>query len=162
MSISQIITAIGFPVLIVALIPLRWKLLPRLFIKHELEVIDCLTATGDVVLASLGGSLEMPEARREGKKQHGPGDVEAGAVGATGWMLWEDDQNLRKRPRERSAGVVVDGGPITRRRSSIGSTRGRPPPRSPERSAGMVIGGDSGAVTRRRPSVGSTRERDRR
>jgi len=54
-AISQTIAAIGFPVLIIALIPLRWKLLPRFFTLDELRVLDAPTADSDVVLASLGG-----------------------------------------------------------------------------------------------------------
>jgi len=46
---------IGFPVLICALIPLRWNLLPRLFSVRELRIMDSLTADNEVVLATLGG-----------------------------------------------------------------------------------------------------------
>ncbi|KAL8787079.1 MAG: hypothetical protein Q9213_002421 [Squamulea squamosa] len=60
-AISQTIAAIGFPVLIIALIPLRWKLLPKMFTAKELDVLDALTADNEVVLASLGGAPEMPE-----------------------------------------------------------------------------------------------------
>jgi hypothetical protein len=54
-TISQTIAAIGFPVLIIALIPLRTFLMPRWFTKHELSVLDALTANNKSVLASLGG-----------------------------------------------------------------------------------------------------------
>ncbi|KAJ9616174.1 uncharacterized protein PV06_11453 [Exophiala oligosperma] len=156
-AISQTIAAVGFPVLIIALIPIRWKLLPRLFTKHELEVMDCLTATGDVVLASLGGRPEMPEARRERTKKQLQRDVEAGAAGLAGGMLREDDVDLRMRSRERSTGMGIDGGAITRRRSSIGSGRARHTLGSPSRSAETGIGENGGTVTRR-SSVRSTRE----
>lgn len=132
-SISQTIAAIGFPVLIVALIPLRWIVLPRLFTKHELEVMDSLTATGAVVLASLGGQPEMPEARLHREKQNGDAtDVEQ----RQGPVCTEDDQHTGKdddnglRLREWSShkGLGGDGGAITRRRSSVGSRD--PPARS--------------------------------
>ena len=64
-AISQTIGAIGFPVIILSLIPLRWNLMPRWFSREELSMMDSLTADGDVVLASLGGKPEMPEVRRE-------------------------------------------------------------------------------------------------
>ncbi|KAL8954432.1 MAG: hypothetical protein Q9193_007250, partial [Seirophora villosa] len=64
-AISQTIAAIGFPVLIVALIPFRWLIMPRLFERRELEVLDRLTATNEIVLVSLGGRPEMPEERKE-------------------------------------------------------------------------------------------------
>lgn len=139
-AISQTIAAIGFPVLIVALIPLRWKLLPRLFTRHELEVMDCLTATGDVVLASLGGRPQMPEAVRENERQQGSRDVEVGAAELSGGILREDDGDWHKRSRDRSSGIGIDGGAITRRRSSIGSTRERTSLSSPQRTAGNVNG----------------------
>ncbi|KAL9007906.1 MAG: hypothetical protein Q9173_006914 [Seirophora scorigena] len=64
-AISQTIAAIGFPVLIVALIPFRWVVMPRLFERRELQVLDRFTATNEVVLVSLGGRPEMPEEKRE-------------------------------------------------------------------------------------------------
>ncbi|KAF2222880.1 HCO3 transporter family-domain-containing protein [Elsinoe ampelina] len=64
-AISQTIGAIGFPIIILSLIPLRWKVYPRWFTREELEIMDNLTADADVVLASVGGRPEMPEVKRE-------------------------------------------------------------------------------------------------
>lgn len=75
-AISQTIGAIGFPVLIMALIPLRWVVLPRLFSVKELRILDQLTATGEMVHVSLGGVPEMSEVRRE--RERG-GDLERSA-----------------------------------------------------------------------------------
>ncbi|KAI9881518.1 MAG: hypothetical protein M1830_000081 [Pleopsidium flavum] len=61
-AISQTIAAI---VLICALIPLRWNILPRLFSARELGVLDALTADNEVVLATLGGKPRMPEVKGE-------------------------------------------------------------------------------------------------
>ncbi|KAL1952691.1 hypothetical protein VTO42DRAFT_4443 [Malbranchea cinnamomea] len=58
-AISQTIAAIGFPVLICAMIPLRVSFVPRWFSAHELAVMDELTANNKVVLASLGGAPEL-------------------------------------------------------------------------------------------------------
>ncbi|KAK6858093.1 hco3 transporter family [Apiospora arundinis] len=55
-AISQTIAAIGFPVLIILLIPLRTHLMPRWFLLSELEVLDDFTCTNKQVLASLGGA----------------------------------------------------------------------------------------------------------
>merc|ERR1712000_540454 len=68
-AIGQTIAAIGFPVLIVALIPLRWKVMPRLFSRDELEIMDNMTATNEVVLVSLGGRPELPEVIMEKEKE---------------------------------------------------------------------------------------------
>lgn len=67
-AISQTIGAIGFPVIIISLIPLRWVVMPHLFTRRELAVMDALTADSDVVLSSLGGKPEMPEVRLEREK----------------------------------------------------------------------------------------------
>ena len=73
-AISQTVAAIGFPVIIMALIPLRWVLMPRWFSAHELKIMDSLTADGEVVMVSLGGLPQMPEDRLAKQK----GDVEKG------------------------------------------------------------------------------------
>ncbi|KAK0129757.1 hypothetical protein ONS96_000312 [Cadophora gregata f. sp. sojae] len=59
-AISQTIAAIGFPVLVCALIPFRWKTMPRWFTVKELEIMDDLTANNEVVLASFGGAPNLP------------------------------------------------------------------------------------------------------
>ncbi|KAI9676996.1 MAG: hypothetical protein M1817_006835 [Caeruleum heppii] len=72
-AISQTIAAIGFPVLICALIPLRWKILPSMFSVKELSILDALTADNAVVLASLGGKPEMPALKDEDGGNSGRG-----------------------------------------------------------------------------------------
>lgn len=57
-AISQTVAAVGFPVLICALIPLRWVVFKRLFTEAELTAMDGLTADNPVVLASFGGRPE--------------------------------------------------------------------------------------------------------
>ncbi|KAI1342216.1 HCO3 transporter family-domain-containing protein [Xylariaceae sp. FL0016] len=88
-AISQTIAAIGFPVLIIALIPLRTALVPRWFTLHELEVLDDLTATNKAVLASLGGAPTLPEQsrpedwgleRRRSESMHGVHRQRVGSV----------------------------------------------------------------------------------
>ena len=60
-AVSHTLAAIGFPVLIILLIPLRIFLIPRWFSLAELRVLDEFTATSSVVLRSLGGKPELPE-----------------------------------------------------------------------------------------------------
>jgi hypothetical protein len=64
--------ALGFPVLIIALIPLRWNILPMMFTAKELRVLDAPTADNDVVLASLGGKPRMPKDMDEGAESESP------------------------------------------------------------------------------------------
>lgn len=70
-GMSQTIAAIGFPVLITALIPLRWKILPMMFTAEELRIMDAPTADNDVVLASLGGKprLHADSKARDGETE---------------------------------------------------------------------------------------------
>ncbi|KAF4544152.1 Hco3- transporter family protein [Lasiodiplodia theobromae] len=88
-AISQTIAAIGFPVLICAMIPLRTHVLPKVFTRHELEVLDDLTANNSAVLASLGGAPTLPEnatpdnygvEKRYHEKGHGVERQRAGSI----------------------------------------------------------------------------------
>ncbi|KAK2749940.1 hco3 transporter family protein [Colletotrichum kahawae] len=64
-AISHTLAAIGFPVLIILLIPMRVVLVPRWFTQKELQILDDFTATNKIVLASLGGKPGLPEGSRE-------------------------------------------------------------------------------------------------
>ncbi|KAE9580193.1 putative transporter [Colletotrichum fructicola] len=64
-AISHTLAAIGFPVLIILLIPMRVVLVPRWFTQKELQILDDFTATNKMVLASLGGKPGLPEGSRE-------------------------------------------------------------------------------------------------
>ncbi|PGH26751.1 hypothetical protein AJ80_01515 [Polytolypa hystricis UAMH7299] len=88
-AISQTIAAIGFPILICLLIPLRVVFLPRWFTVKELEVMDDLTANNKVVLASLGGAPTLPSGtraedygleRKYSEQKHGVPRQRAGSV----------------------------------------------------------------------------------
>lgn len=77
-AISQTIAAIGFPVLIIALIPLRTFLMPKWFTVHELVALDALTANNPAVLVSFGGTpAEMKNLEQESDNSlKAAGDVE--------------------------------------------------------------------------------------
>lgn len=53
-AISQTIAGIGFPVIIILMIPCRVYVLPRLFSREELETLDAPTADAPAVMASIG------------------------------------------------------------------------------------------------------------
>ncbi|KAI9899813.1 hypothetical protein N3K66_006274 [Trichothecium roseum] len=67
-AVSNTVAAVGFPVLIMLSIPLRIIVMPHWFTLRELRILDDFTATGEVVLASLGGRPRLREERK-------PGDV---------------------------------------------------------------------------------------
>lgn len=60
-AISQTLGAIGFPVIILLLLPLRWTLMLRWFSPEDLHRLDNPTADADVVLESFGGRPEVME-----------------------------------------------------------------------------------------------------
>lgn len=54
-AITQTVAAVGFPIFIFALIPLRALVLPRIFRPEELDVLDAPTAS-DFTMEGIGGS----------------------------------------------------------------------------------------------------------
>lgn len=99
-AISQTIGAIGFPVLITSLIPFRWLIMPKLFSVEELEVLDAPTADNPVVLVSMGGQPELPEARikREMGEGSSPGSSENDVTGASTDVEGQrDGEKVRQR-----------------------------------------------------------------
>ena len=54
-AITQTVAAVGFPVFILALIPMRALLLPKLFRPEELDVLDAPTAS-DFTMEGIGGA----------------------------------------------------------------------------------------------------------
>ncbi|RYO85992.1 hypothetical protein DL764_009077 [Monosporascus ibericus] len=88
-AISHTIAAIGFPVIIMLLMPMRILVLPRWFRLEELQVLDDFTATNKMVLASLGGKPALPEhskeedwglERQRSEKRHGVPRQRAGSL----------------------------------------------------------------------------------
>jgi hypothetical protein len=106
-GISQTIAAIGFPVIVTALIPFRVHVIPKLFSRRELEILDALTATNDVVLASLGGKPVMREEMVGGSGSEGlEGETEKEENGSgSGKGNPMDDAGLRGRAAVLGAGT---------------------------------------------------------
>lgn len=86
-AISQTIAAIGFPVLIIALIPLRTFLIPRWFSEHELSVLDALTADNPTVLVSFGGT---------------PSGLKGGSMSEEGQSSGRDEEESGMEKNDRS------------------------------------------------------------
>ncbi|PHH77630.1 hypothetical protein CDD80_401 [Ophiocordyceps camponoti-rufipedis] len=53
-AVTQTVAAVGFPIFIIALIPVRAKLLPLIFRPEELAVLDAPTAS-DFIMEGIGG-----------------------------------------------------------------------------------------------------------
>ncbi|WFD30183.1 hypothetical protein MSPP1_001200 [Malassezia sp. CBS 17886] len=93
-AISQTIAGIGFPVIIVLMIPCRVFLVPRFLSPAQLQELDAPTATAEAVLCSLGGSWVCP---RES------GDPPFGNAGADPIREQQTDSSSRA-PSARPAG----------------------------------------------------------
>jgi hypothetical protein len=111
-GVSQTIAAIGFPIIVTALIPFRVYVIPKIFTREELEIMDALTATNEVVLASLGGRPVM----REEMGRRNEEIVEDG--------LEQDDEGSRSEKEEGDSRNQLAGGRAgeieTRRRRKNG------------------------------------------
>ncbi|KAM0216988.1 hypothetical protein ACHAQD_007707 [Fusarium lateritium] len=88
-AVSHTLAAIGFPVLIILLIPLRILIVPRWFTLQELQILDDFTATNKTVLASLGGKPALPEGskgedwgieRQRSEDRHGVARQRVGSI----------------------------------------------------------------------------------
>ena len=124
-AISQTIAAIGFPVLIIALIPLRWLYLPHLFTAEELRILDAPTATGEAVLASLGGRPEMPEDKSEREKNGvSPADTEAAETAEEAMEDEEENEKGIKNDQRLGSQSRRSGGSLHMARSRVSTSSG--------------------------------------
>ncbi|KAG6030930.1 hypothetical protein E4U41_007736, partial [Claviceps citrina] len=105
-AITQTVAAVGFPIFIFLLIPLRALLLPRIFSPEELDLLDAPTAS-DFIMEGIGGSWGRGE---------GGGQRQSCASGTRphSAMSWqqpaeEDEENAapsRAPSRSSSTGTV--------------------------------------------------------
>ncbi|KAL4923485.1 anion exchange family protein [Aspergillus undulatus] len=100
-AISQTIAAIGFPVLIIALIPFRVWVVPRWFSERELGVLDDLTADNGAVLRSLGGPPRFPSARAMVDGEGAGREVEEGSYG----LARRYSEQTRGATRQRTGSI---------------------------------------------------------
>ncbi|KAH7106762.1 anion exchange family protein [Auriculariales sp. MPI-PUGE-AT-0066] len=61
LALSQTLAAIGFPLVFMALIPVRHFILPKFFARAELDALDAPTANAPNTLVSIGGPLPESE-----------------------------------------------------------------------------------------------------
>lgn len=157
-AITQTIAAVGFPVIILALIPIRALLLPRLFSQEELSVLDAPTAS-DFIMEGIGGSWggastgsTTPNVNEN--EHDGPGNVLANAP----------DNVSEVAVTSRSVSPAASrSGPFIRhhRRDSVFASPGSPR-KSQEDLAelGRIPTGQSTATRRRSVSSAAARRRN--
>ncbi len=93
-AITQTIAAVGFPVFIFALIPVRALVMPRFFTAHELAVLDAPTAS-PFTMESAGGTYGAVA----GEKSDGGADVGNG-VWADGVEAGKSEERLAEEGRK--------------------------------------------------------------
>ncbi|CAJ2507723.1 Uu.00g089090.m01.CDS01 [Anthostomella pinea] len=80
-AITQTVAAVGFPIIILALIPVRAAVLPRFFRKEELALLDGPTAS-PFTMESVGGSYGGGEEALGGGDGGDGGRAEKGSAGS--------------------------------------------------------------------------------
>ncbi|OTA92660.1 hypothetical protein M434DRAFT_74261 [Hypoxylon sp. CO27-5] len=123
-AITQTVAAVGFPIIILALIPVRALVLPRVFTAHELAILDAPTAS-PFTMESVGGSYAAAaDAAQEGVRERrgggggggGEGDAtETGSESEDVVVSADSDGGERRKSREVLAEegrgrAVEDGG----------------------------------------------------
>ncbi|KAL8383103.1 hypothetical protein RB595_006726 [Gaeumannomyces hyphopodioides] len=96
-AVTQTVAAVGFPVFILALVPIRAVLLPRWFEPAELALLDGPTASA-LTMANIGGVYGA-----------GPGDGALDAATAAGSGADDDVEGGRKGP---AAGAASSAEPV--------------------------------------------------
>ncbi|KAJ9356186.1 hypothetical protein DTO027B9_3728 [Paecilomyces variotii] len=102
-AITQTIAAIGFPVIILFLVPVRSFLLPRYFTQEELSVLDAPTAS-PFTMESVGGTYGMDESTTTINEEEEPPKHGGGVLGNNPGIFERSND-----PRSSSESSVEDG-----------------------------------------------------
>jgi boron transporter len=119
-AITQTIAAVGFPIIILLLIPVRTFLLPRWFSDEELRVLDAPTAS-PFTMISVGGNFG--ESLEDVQMGGGSGEETAVATsGSEGMLVGGEEGDSDEGAAERGEGPGLAGG-MKRRESWRGEGR---------------------------------------
>ncbi|KAL2760717.1 hypothetical protein ACRALDRAFT_1038333 [Sodiomyces alcalophilus JCM 7366] len=119
-AITQTIAAVGFPVFIMLLIPIRALLLPHWFTAHELGALDAPTASPFIMENVGGGAFGGPSSADDGHgASDGEGELRHSSSAAVGWEQNRDDGGVfpsrASRRRTRSEEDLAEEGLASRR-----------------------------------------------
>ncbi|KAG6356639.1 hypothetical protein INS49_014513 [Diaporthe citri] len=119
-AITQTVAAVGFPVFIIALIPARALLLPRLFTPQELAILDAPTAS-PFTMESVGGTYggETPDLEGDGSSS-----TDANLSGGTGGGLFRGGEGdavggIDRRKSEAELAELGESRGMRRRGSAV-------------------------------------------
>ncbi|KAI2778676.1 HCO3 transporter family-domain-containing protein [Daldinia loculata] len=101
-AITQTVAAVGFPVVILALIPVRALVLPRVFTPPELAILDAPTAS-PFTMESVGGSYAAPDDAIDASS-----GVQEGVRNSVGTGVF--GETTESEPRKQSGEVLAEEG----------------------------------------------------
>lgn len=104
-ALTQTIAAIGFPIVILLLIPLRTFLLPKYFTTEELSILDAPTAspfTMESVGGNYGDDRDSPAHNADRLSRHG--STRTADLGEKGEIRENSQRSLHQRTHRRSIG----------------------------------------------------------
>ncbi|CEJ80927.1 Putative Na-independent Cl/HCO3 exchanger AE1 and related transporters [[Torrubiella] hemipterigena] len=105
-AITQTIAAVGFPVFILALIPIRALLLPKLFTSEELALLDAPTAS-DFTMEGIGGAWGGD---KDGLQEGGQMDIGMAPLSRSASQA-TSRSNALSRPQHRDSVFASPGSP---------------------------------------------------
>jgi hypothetical protein len=117
-AITETIAAVGFPVIILALIPIRALILPRFFRPEELTAMDAPTAS-EFIMEAIGGSFGKAE---ESSSSDQSGDDDVAAASASMKASSRRRDSLRQAERGDSMFAASSGGPAEKVQEDMAET----------------------------------------
>lgn len=103
-AVTQTIAAVGFPIIILALVPIRTWVLPRWFGEEELRVLDQPTASPFTMISVGGNYGESGEELNPNAREIGDGVLAAGGAGD---QTPGEDSDEARAERGESQGVKM-------------------------------------------------------
>lgn len=123
-AITQTIAAVGFPVFILALIPIKAFLLPRVFTAQELGILDEPTASPFTMESVSGGEYGAAWEEEEAHSGSAEGSASSGVL-TGGRSAVENEEHLAEEGRR---GLAEKGAPgtegLSHRSPGVGRTSG--------------------------------------
>ncbi|KAI0525643.1 HCO3 transporter family-domain-containing protein [Xylaria bambusicola] len=125
-AITQTIAAVGFPIFIFALIPMRALVMPRFFTAHELSILDAPTAS-PFTMESAGGTYGAVTTQNEDEKGGSDGVSASCGVLARSTESGKSKERLAEEGKNERPIMEDDSEGLNRR------TLGSPGPRDGEK-----------------------------
>lgn len=113
-AITQTIAAVGFPVFIFALIPVRALLMPRFFTTHELGILDAPTAS-QFTMESVGGAYGAADKEADDGGHNGGSENTSSKASASRTVAGKSKEGLTEEGRMGVFEKMEEGEGLNRR-----------------------------------------------